>query len=177
MASHAPWLYNYYAETLGKLFQNNNKLKKNFPSTIFPAATYNLGPQTVCYPHIDPGNFSCGWCSVTPFGFFDHTKGGHLVLWDCHLVIQFPASSTILLPSAIVAHLNTAITPGEKRYSFSLYSAGALFHWVENGFKKSKDYYSSLSAEEHVSVVASNTTRWKFCLLLLPILNKKKDTV
>lgn len=176
MACHAPLLYNYYQDRLGRLFDQDKQLKKNFPSTIFAAATYNFGPRTECYEHTDPGNLSCGWCSVTPFGPFDHTKGGHLVLWDCKLVIEFPAGSTILLPSAIVAHSNTAIQPGEKRYSFALYSAGALFRWVENDFQRSVDYYGSLNQEERESADAEDLARWKFYLSLLPVIGSKVDT-
>lgn len=177
MACRVPLLYDHCADYLGRLFAHDDKLKKNFPSTIFAATTYNFGPCTVCYEHIDPGNLAYGMCSVTPFGRFDHTKGGHLILWDCRLVIQFPAGSTILLPSAVVAHSNTSIQPDEERYSFALYSAGALFRWVENGFQRSAAYYTSLTEAEKESVEARNLARWKFGLSLLPVIEVNSTCV
>ena len=49
--------------------------------------------------HTDPGNLLFGWCAITTLGNFDPTLGGHLVLWDLKLVIEFPLGSTILIPS------------------------------------------------------------------------------
>ena len=54
---------------------------------------------------------------------------------------------TILLPSAILTHSNVAITPKEMQYSFTQYTTGSLFQWVENGFQKSADFSASLSEE------------------------------
>jgi hypothetical protein len=48
-------------------------------------------------------------------------------------VINFPAGCTILIPSAIVHHSNTAIKVGESWYSFTQYAAGRLFWWINNG--------------------------------------------
>ena len=63
-------------------------------------------------------------------GDFDPTKGSHLVLWECKLVIEFPPGSTILIPSAIITHSNVPIQAGEKRYSVTQYATGVLFRWV-----------------------------------------------
>ncbi|KAF9497960.1 hypothetical protein BDN71DRAFT_1386783, partial [Pleurotus eryngii] len=38
-------------------------------------------------------------CSTTTLGIFDHTKGGHLVLWDARMIIEFLANLTIFIPS------------------------------------------------------------------------------
>jgi hypothetical protein len=66
------------------------------------AMTFNFGPQTVTFDHRDSGNLAFGWCAITAFGNFDPTCGGHLVLWDMKLVIEFPPGSTILIPSAMM---------------------------------------------------------------------------
>jgi hypothetical protein len=94
-----------------------------------------------------------------------------LVLWDCHLVVEFPPGSTILLPSAILAHSNLAVSPGETRYSFTQYTAGGLFRWVENGFQKSADFYASLDDDELEKQRAKEAARWEFGLSLLPRLD------
>ncbi|KIK60645.1 hypothetical protein GYMLUDRAFT_244218 [Collybiopsis luxurians FD-317 M1] len=55
------------------------------------------------------------------------TKGGELVLWDLGIAIRFPPGSSIIILSAILCHSNLPIQPGEKQYSITQYSAGALF--------------------------------------------------
>ncbi|KDR81127.1 hypothetical protein GALMADRAFT_61068 [Galerina marginata CBS 339.88] len=172
MASWAPELYDHYVTTLGKLYKKNPGLKRNFPSSIFTAATYNFGPQTTCYKHTDFANLPFGWCSVTALGSYDPTKGGHLILWDFHLVIEFPPGSTILIPSAIVAHSNTAVSTHETRYSFAQYTAGALFRWVANDHQKAAVYLKSLSEEETREVKVKNKARFQLGLSLFPTLKK-----
>ncbi|EEB87712.1 hypothetical protein MPER_14848, partial [Moniliophthora perniciosa FA553] len=52
---------------------------------------------------------------------FNYKLGGHLVLYELGLVIQFPPPSSIAVPSAIVGHGNTTIGEGEERYSLTQY--------------------------------------------------------
>jgi len=96
--------------------------------------SFNLGRQTATYPHTDNRNLSHSWCSITPLGEFDHKTGGHLALWDFGLVVDFPAGSTILIPSSVIVHSNTAIKDHESRFSLVQYAAGGLFRWVDNGY-------------------------------------------
>lgn len=140
MATWASELYTYYIERLGALYAQYPELHCIFPFSVFAASTYNLGPHTVCFCHTDFTNLAFGWCTVTALGSFNPKKGGHLVLWECKLVIEFPPRSTILLPSAIVSHSNLAIAKSESHYSFTQYTAGGLFHWVENNFQTTVDY-------------------------------------
>jgi hypothetical protein len=101
----------------------------NFNNNIFPAATIDSGPQTVCYDHLDPGNKAAGWCDITSTGPFDY-KGGHLILLDIDKIIDMPYS----------------IQPHERRVGFTQYAAGGLFRWVDNGFCKSEEVGPELRA-------------------------------
>lgn len=85
---------------------------------------------------------------MTPFGTYDYTKGGHLILWDLKRVIEFPPGSTILFPSAVISHSNVAIGKGETRYLFAQYSAGGLFRWVDQGFQTKEKWLTSRSPAE-----------------------------
>lgn len=38
-------------------------------------------------------------CAITTLSDYDPKAGGHLVLWDLKLVIEFPPGSTILILS------------------------------------------------------------------------------
>ncbi|KAJ3717152.1 hypothetical protein C8R42DRAFT_724780 [Lentinula raphanica] len=88
---YAPRTYEFYQSNLNRLFESNPLLFRWFPKTVFPAVSFNLGPQTVTWPHKDFHNLAWGWCSVTALGDFDPDKGGHLVLWDIGLIIRFPS--------------------------------------------------------------------------------------
>ncbi|KAI9068801.1 hypothetical protein FKP32DRAFT_1560975, partial [Trametes sanguinea] len=138
MQLFAPHLYEYYEETMESLLSSDGDLRRNFPNNVFGAATFNLGPSTISRPHTDHLNLPWGWCAITAVGSFDPTRGGHIILHELRKIIEFPAGSTILIPSAILRHSNTPISTGERRYSFTQYSAGGLFRWVACGFKPAK---------------------------------------
>jgi hypothetical protein len=133
-AAFAPRLHRYFAQILGALFSEHTHLERNFPNSIFPAASFNCGPQTVSLEHTDSGNLSHGLCALTALGNYDHRLGGHLILFDLKLAIQFPIGSTALIPSGCMAHGNTPIREGEVRFSMAQYAAGGLFRWVSYGF-------------------------------------------
>ncbi|OCH83552.1 hypothetical protein OBBRIDRAFT_566444, partial [Obba rivulosa] len=131
----APKLYAYYEDTVQALRLWNKKLEFNFSNNVFGAATFNFGPKVVTEPHTDRQNLPFGFCAITALGNYNPEEDGHLVLWDLGLVIEFPPGSTILIPSAILKHSNTAVQGSGRRLSFTQYSAGGLFRWVECGFQ------------------------------------------
>lgn len=88
--------------------------------------------------HTDTGNKANGLCAITAIGQFDSKKGGHLILEQLRLVIEFPPGATILIPSATVTHGNTPIQENETRMSVTQYAAGGLFRWVRYGFQSEK---------------------------------------
>ncbi|KAI0039516.1 hypothetical protein FA95DRAFT_1463183, partial [Auriscalpium vulgare] len=110
-------------------------LRTPFANSVFPAVTFNFGPRALTVPHRDSQNVPYGWCAVTALGNFDYHLGGHLVLWDLALVIEFPPESTILIPSALITHSNVAIQPGETRQSMTQWCAGALMRWHAYGYR------------------------------------------
>jgi hypothetical protein len=137
-AAFAPKLYQYLAQNLSELFERYPHLTHNFPNSIFPAASFNCGPRTVSLDHTDFNNLSHGLCALTALGDYDHTVGGHLILFGLKLAIQFPVGSTALIPSGCVSHGNTPIREGEIRLSIAQYAAGGLFRWVAYGFQSAK---------------------------------------
>jgi hypothetical protein len=123
-------------------------LSPNFTKSVWLTTTVNFGPKTTCYRHTDNRNLPFGWCAITSLGEFDPKKGGHIVLWDCRLVVEFPPGSTILIPSAAVAHSNVAIRKDETRYSVTQYTAGGIFRWVEHGFQLEGPFKNELSDDQ-----------------------------
>ncbi|THU93006.1 hypothetical protein K435DRAFT_670982 [Dendrothele bispora CBS 962.96] len=128
----APRLFQFYEENLKQLLQDDPSLYPNFSNSVWACATFNFGPQTVAVQHLDHLNYIFGWCSITALGDFDYTQGGHFVLWDLGLILELPPGCTILIPSAYIRHSNTPIGKGETRYSFTQYTAGGLFCWVDD---------------------------------------------
>lgn len=104
---------------------------------MYPAVSFNCGPETTCVQHTDYHNAPNVFCAVTALGNYDPTLGGHLILFPLKLVVEFPPGSTILLPSACISHGNTAIVRenGEERQSITQYCAGGLLRWVDYGFQ------------------------------------------
>ncbi|OSD08126.1 hypothetical protein PYCCODRAFT_1358115 [Trametes coccinea BRFM310] len=151
-----PRLHRHYEATLSSVCEHHPELRRNFDRSAFSCSTFNLGPQTRTVPHRDHLNLPYGWCAITAFGNFDPKQGGHIILWDLRMVIEFPPGSTILIPSAILMHSNTAIAPEERRYSFTQYTPGGVFRWVASGFQTVKE--AGLSAR---SLNAAGRKRWE----------------
>ncbi|TDL13852.1 hypothetical protein BD410DRAFT_817258 [Rickenella mellea] len=105
----APRLYDAYVHTMDELYARNPQLRPNFDNSIFASATINFGPSAACFPHVDELNMPYRWCAITALGDFDPARGGHLVLWDLKMIIEFPAGSTILIPSATIRHSNIPV--------------------------------------------------------------------
>ncbi|TEB19511.1 hypothetical protein FA13DRAFT_1605900, partial [Coprinellus micaceus] len=130
----APKMYQRYSADLGALFMHHNNLVWNFSNSIFPASSFNCGPESISLPHFDFNSWACGLCALTPVGNFDWRRGGHLVLHTLKIVMEFPPGTTAVIPSAVVKHSNVCIRPGEERMSVAQYAAGGLFRWVAYGF-------------------------------------------
>jgi hypothetical protein len=79
-----------------------------------------------------------------------------MVLDDLRVIIEFPAGTSIYLPSATIRHANVPIQPGESRSSFTQFTPGHLFRYIENGCKKDGD----LTKEEAGAMEEKRKTRW-----------------
>ncbi|KAI0039029.1 hypothetical protein FA95DRAFT_1504733, partial [Auriscalpium vulgare] len=131
----SPLKWTMYDDVLKDIRAQNPSLTPPYPNSVFPAATFNFGPRVATAPHRDYYNVPFGWCAITALGNYDPKFGGHLILWDLKLVIEFPPGSTILIPSALLTHSNAAIRPGETRRSFTQYCAGGLMRWHRYGMR------------------------------------------
>lgn len=127
-------MYSYYAKETASLYENDPSLRPPFPGCVWPACTFNLGPNVCCFGHNDSPNVPQGWCAVWALGKYDPRFGGHLILEEFNLIIEFPPGSLILIPSSTIRHGNTPVRPDETRFSFTQYCAGGLMRWVHQGF-------------------------------------------
>ena len=174
-ATYAPKLYAEYVCTMQKLHARHN-LQQNFKTSVFAAASFNLGPVTECYIHRDSQNLPFGLCAVTSAGRFNPKKGGHLVLWELGIAVEFPSGSTILIPSAAISHCNTAIQEDETRMSMTQFCAGGLFRWVHYGFSTIEDLKRTPEGRKKIAEMeAGNGERRKWAIQLFSKLHELVD--
>ena len=63
----------------------------------------------------------------------------------------------VLIPSAVLTHINTRLAQGGRRYSFTQYAAGSLFCYIKNGMRPELDVLSDSNMhlaekEKHAAV-------------------------
>ena len=112
--TQALWLYNYCAEYLDQLLSSDTSLICLFTNSILPAAAFNFGPQTVCQLHIDFSNLPFNWCWIQALGWYDWCKGGHIILWDLQVVVEFPPGTLPAIPLGVCHHSNMCIQRREE---------------------------------------------------------------
>ncbi|KAJ7868198.1 hypothetical protein B0H14DRAFT_320137 [Mycena olivaceomarginata] len=124
--AYAPGLYAHYFDAMTALLGWNEAL---FPLCalsvcVFASATFNFGPRTVTFPHLDFLNLAWGWCFITTLGM------------------------TIVIPSAIFRHSNVSIQQDEKRFSITQYTSAGVFRFVNNRFKTNVTLEQEMTKEE-----------------------------
>jgi hypothetical protein len=160
----SPKMYAYYREHMA-IVENTTGESRNFPGSTFACASMNFGPSVRSFKHRDSLNLPFGWCAITALGDFDAKNGGHLILWELKLAVEFPPGSTILIPSATLTHSNTAVCSQESRLSLTQYSAGGLFRWVDNGCRTEGELKES-DKEGYARMLKLKETRWEMGLAM-----------
>ncbi|KAJ3727242.1 hypothetical protein DFJ43DRAFT_1001895 [Lentinula guzmanii] len=164
--SYVPKLHTLYDNVLNWLHEDNNEFERPFPNCAFAAATVNF-LFAVTRRHKDFLNMIYGFCAVTPLGPYNYKQGGHLIIWDLGLIIEFPPGTVILLPSALLEHSNVSIVPGETRSSITFYSAAGLFRWRHNGYMSDKEFRARASPKVLKKWKQYRREMWKEGLELL----------
>ncbi|KAJ7182795.1 hypothetical protein C8R43DRAFT_869062, partial [Mycena crocata] len=160
---YLPKLYRYYCRVLKGIFARDPNLVHLFSNSIFPAATFNCGPDAYSYDHCDLLNLPHGMCGVTSGGEFNHKRGGHMYLKQLRLVIEFPSGASMLIPSGCVNHGNTPIESHETRHSITQYAAGGLFRWAAYGHQSAKALLATKGGQraiEEFDGVPGSRWRW-----------------
>ncbi|KAI4294069.1 hypothetical protein K525DRAFT_213554 [Schizophyllum commune Loenen D] len=156
----APKLHTYLRDNRRILRGRLPHLRHNFRSSVWASTTVNYGPRTATYPHKDYANLPWGWCPITALGNYDPKRGGHLVLWELRLVIEFPPGSTIIIPSGLLTHSNVSVGPDETRYSVTQYTAGAIIRWIDQEFQTKEAFLAGLSPGRRAEEAEKAKTRY-----------------
>jgi len=155
-----PKLMEEYTDLQVELIAINSLLRATFPDSPFCAFTMNMGPQTVCIGHRDFWNLAYGTCPVGALGPFNHRTGGHIILHEPKVIFEFRRGDVMFIPSAAVTHENVPIAEDEKRYSFTMYTAGALFRHIWCGRRTIKKVQET-DGNLYQQYVAEGPDRWE----------------
>ncbi|KAJ3502793.1 hypothetical protein NLJ89_g8723 [Agrocybe chaxingu] len=167
----APRIYSQYKTTLDKLFEKMPLLRRIFPKSVFPTCAFNFGPRVCTSKHRDVLNCPYGLCAIQALGYFDSTKGGHVILWEPKLIIELPPGAIIFIPSAVITHSNTPVRDGEIRLSFTQYCPGGLIRFVDHGFRLERDIKAN-DKKYYAEICRERPYRWKKALSLLSTLSE-----
>lgn len=144
------------------LFEKMPHLRRIFSrKCVFACMALNFGPRVCTVSHRDQLNLPYGWCGIFAVGSFDPKFGGHLVLDDLRKIIEFPAGSLILIPSAVLTHRNLPVEAHETRLLLTLFSAGRLFCFVDNGFQTEKALRQK-NPDQYAKMMEDKKVRWQF---------------
>ncbi|KAJ2935881.1 hypothetical protein H1R20_g1211, partial [Candolleomyces eurysporus] len=135
----SPKVYEEIENKLEQLYDHSPSLSLPFECCVLPCAAFNFGPQ----------------------GPLTQSKGGHLVIEELKLFIQFPPGANILIPSALVKHGNTPVGQGEVRLSFTVFCPGRLVRWVNNDFQTQEDLRKRVGKKKFEERMKLKETRWK----------------
>jgi hypothetical protein len=138
-------------------------LKKPFEGSIFPTLSVNFGPRSVLSGHRNHLNAAGVPCAITALGSYNPVRGGHIILFEYGLVIEFLPTSTIYILSGCVRHANTKLQPDETRFSMIQYMPVGLWRHVAYGFRVTRD----LTPAEEAEVAQTAPTRLQQVLSML----------
>ncbi|KAF8073678.1 hypothetical protein FPV67DRAFT_1410146 [Lyophyllum atratum] len=172
----APNVHRHYREHLDPLFDKLSYLEPIFPRCVFPAAAFNFGGNVCTKSHHDSMNAAIGWCAIFGLGKYDPKKGGHLVLPDLKLVIEFPPGALIMIPSATLTHANVPVAFGDSRVSFTQYCGGGLIRYVDNGYRTEAELRKR-DRKMYNEMMARKATRWDQDLKLYDLFKDRVPSV
>ncbi|KAF8147188.1 hypothetical protein K438DRAFT_1910574 [Mycena galopus ATCC 62051] len=147
----APRLYSYYVNYNARLTSRFSHLKRPFLKSVFSCAGFNFGPRVCTFKHRDVCNLPFGWCAVQALGRFDPQAG------------------------ATIAHSNIPVADDEERISFTQFTAGGLFRFVDNGFRTQAEL-AAQDPVEYARMVERNESRWEEGLQLFSTISELVET-
>ncbi|KAF7369749.1 hypothetical protein MVEN_00306700 [Mycena venus] len=157
----APKLHAYYDDYDRRLRERLPHLTRNWERSVFSQAAFNFGPNVWTFQHHDVLNVAFGMCTVHALGDFNPKKGGHLILWELKLVIEFPPWRP---------------HPSPLRHNHTLEYSGGLFHYVDNGFRTEKEL-AEQDPEQYARVCEQKDARWVMGLGLLSTVDELLESV
>ncbi|KAJ7709329.1 hypothetical protein B0H16DRAFT_1229745, partial [Mycena metata] len=103
-------------------------------SSIFSAATFELGgPHPRAVSGVPHPHQAGTWSVLVALGNYSPLHGGHVIFWDLGLVVCFPPSTCILIPTGVVRYSFVCVRRGKRRYSLLQWAGAGIPRWFRNG--------------------------------------------
>ncbi|KAK4700200.1 hypothetical protein P7C70_g6050, partial [Phenoliferia sp. Uapishka_3] len=160
--NHYGDVYAYYKSTALFLLAHSF----HFLFGAFTSFTLNTGGSVICKRHIDGLNLGPGLCGIIPWGKFDSSRSGWIVLEEARLCIEVGPGDVLLFPSAIFTHWNTALVSGDRRNSLAFWTGANLFLWSDLGGQA----FRSLSKVKQKVWLSGTKDRWSKAWERFPVL-------
>ncbi|KAJ7756543.1 hypothetical protein B0H14DRAFT_2404706 [Mycena olivaceomarginata] len=172
----APKLHTYYDEYDRRLQKRFPHLTRNWERSVFSQAAFNFGPRAWTFKHCDILNLPFGMCTVQALGDFDPKKGGppHLVGAETRHRVSPGCSNPY--PIRNDHTFNLPVGPAEHRASFTQYTGGGLFRYVDNGFRTERELAEE-DPDEYARVCEQKAGRWEMGLGLLSTVDELLDSI
>jgi hypothetical protein len=84
------------------------------------------------------------------------------------VILEVRSGDVVLIPSAYITHCNSGLNEKEERQSVVFYTAGGLYRWMWNGYKKENGVSDELKRE-------IGEKRWKCGWGLFPTMEQLKQ--
>ncbi len=117
-----------------KILRADSSLRPPFP-TVFAEVSFQGDRSLEMKRHCPSDHFAAGWTAVLSLGRYDHTRGGHIVLWDWNVVVEMPPRSLFYFPSGVLRYSFLPVAPSEERCAIVFHSGGGLFLWAGCGYR------------------------------------------
>ncbi|KAJ7055653.1 hypothetical protein C8F01DRAFT_994166, partial [Mycena amicta] len=147
---------------------------RTFPRSAFACVAFNFGPQAATIFHRDWTDRAGKPCAVWAGGPFDHTKGGHIILYELKLILEFPPWTWIIFPSAVITHGNLPVQAGDKRVSIVQYTPGNLCRFIDNGFR-TEAKFKTANKKGYTQMIRDKASRWVNGLKLYSTMEELKE--
>ncbi|KZV98819.1 hypothetical protein EXIGLDRAFT_606643 [Exidia glandulosa HHB12029] len=135
-----PKLWHDYDDLARRLREHgNDDIGPPFPGFPMHGITINTGKRVATPMHVDFKNTMAGMCVISPFGRFDHTRHGMLVLQELKVIMQVAPGDVVFIPSALITHGNTELGEGETRRSWTMFNPGGLARFEDGGYMTMQD--------------------------------------
>ncbi|KIK58913.1 hypothetical protein GYMLUDRAFT_170450, partial [Collybiopsis luxurians FD-317 M1] len=138
----------------------------NFDDICFAACHLNLG-HAGTKTHNDLLNVFFAMCVIWCCGPFNHTQGGHIILWELGIVVEFPAGCGFIFPSAMISHGNIPISSNECCHSIAFFTAAGNLHYYCNGFTTDKVFKERVSKWQLQTVQSYRKELWNIGMDML----------
>ncbi|KAK6984036.1 hypothetical protein R3P38DRAFT_2577012 [Favolaschia claudopus] len=171
--------YNTLALQKARFLSVKPDLEKEYPcpASVFSAATIEFGGPHLRLNHRgDPHDFLPGdWCIITSVGKYRYLHGGHIILWDFGIVVQFPPGTHIFIPAGLIRYSFVKVQPHETRYSIVQWAGSGIQRFLDNNNRTDLEFAKFATEVEYAAREAQRQRQHVHALDVFPRVNEVEE--